>query len=127
MKRLLTVLMLGNAAIFVFGALQHAGVAIGPLHEPLIIPASIVETLCALALLWGAGAVLTGWLKARLAALIGNLVAIGGVAIGVVALAVGAGPRTASNDVYHGIMLALALASLVILLIPTGRAALQRH
>jgi hypothetical protein len=29
MKPLLTALMLGNAALFVFGALQHAGVAIG--------------------------------------------------------------------------------------------------
>jgi hypothetical protein len=50
----------------------------------------------------------------------GNLVAIIGVAIGMVALAVGAGPRTASNDLYHRIMLALATASLVILLIPHG-------
>ena len=73
MKQLLTVLMLGNAAIFVFGGLLHAGLAIGPLHEPLIVPASIVETLCPLALICGAGAVLAGWPKARRAALIGNL------------------------------------------------------
>jgi hypothetical protein len=56
MKTLITALMLGDAALF--GALQHAGVAIGPLHEPLIVPASVFEVLCALALSWGAAAVL---------------------------------------------------------------------
>jgi hypothetical protein len=50
MKPLITVLMLADAALFVFGALQHAGVAIGPLHEPVIVPASVVEVLCASAL-----------------------------------------------------------------------------
>jgi hypothetical protein len=42
MKPLLTALMLGNAALFVFGALQHAGIAVGSLHEPMIVPASVV-------------------------------------------------------------------------------------
>lgn len=119
--------MLGNAALFVFGAVQHAGVVIGSLSEPVIIPASIVELLCALALIWGIVAVLTGSLKAWRSALIGNLIAIAGVAIGMVALAIGAGPRTASNDLYHSIMLALAAASLVTLFVPATRAALKRH
>ena len=127
MKPLLTALMLGNAALCVFGALQHAGVAMGSLHEPTILPASIVEVLCALALSWGAAAVLKQSRKAWRAAFIGNLVAIIGVAIGIVALALGAGPRTASNDLYHGIMLALATASLVILLVPAGRTELRRN
>ena len=86
MKQLLTILMLGNAALFVFGALQLAGVVIGSLSEPVIIPASIAELLCALALIWGVVAVLTGSLKAWRSALIGNLIAIAGVAIGMVAL-----------------------------------------
>src|SRR5260370_40604800 len=105
MKPLLTVLMLGNAAVFVFGALQHAGVAIGSLHEPVIVPASVVEVLCALALSWSAVAVLKQWPKAWRGALIANLVAILGVVSGMVSLAVGAGPRTAINDLYHRIML----------------------
>ena len=58
MKPLITALMLADAALFVFGALQHAGVAIGSLHEPVIVPASVVEVVCALALSWGAAAVL---------------------------------------------------------------------
>lgn len=115
MKQLLTILMLGNAALFVFGALQHAGVVIGSLSEPVIIPASIVELLCALALIWGVVAVLTGSLKAWRSALIGNVIAITGVAIGMVALAVGAGPQTASNDLYHS------------LFVPATRAVLKRH
>jgi hypothetical protein len=99
MKPLLTALMLGKCSpIFVFGASQHAGVAIGSLHEPVIVPASVVEVLCAVALSWGAAAVLKQSLKARRAAFIGTLVAIIGVAIGMVSLAVGAGPRTASNQ-----------------------------
>lgn len=127
MKPLITALMLGNAALFVFGALQHTGVAIGSLHEPVIVPASVVEMLCALALSWGAVAVLKQSLKAWRAAFIGNLVAITGVVIGLVALAVGAGPRTASNALHHKIMLVLATASLVILILPAGRKALRRN
>jgi hypothetical protein len=126
MKQLLIVLMLGNAALFVFGALQHAGVAFGTLHEPMIIPASIVELVCALALIWGAVAVLRVSPKALQAALIGNVVSIAGVMIGMVALAAGAGPRTASNDLYHKIMLALAAASLLIIFLPASRASLKR-
>ncbi len=127
MKPVLAALMLSNAALFVFGAVQHSGVAIGPFHEPRIIPASIVETVCALGLIWGVNAILTGSPKARRYALIGNFVAIAGVAIGMVALAAGAGPRTASNDFYHKIMLALAGASLLILFIPSGRGALTER
>src|SRR5215469_4947383 len=46
--------MLGKAGMSVFGALQHAGFSIGPLHEPTIVPASIVGVFCAPALSWGA-------------------------------------------------------------------------
>ncbi len=34
-------------SFFVPVALQHAGVAIGSLHEPVIVSASVVEVLCA--------------------------------------------------------------------------------
>ena len=125
LKQLLTILMLGNAAIFIFGGLQHLGMAIGSFREPVIIPASIVELFCALALIWGIVTVLTGSPKAWSAALIGNVIPIAGVTIGMVALAAGRGPRTASNDLYHRIMLALAAASLVVLFIPATRKALK--
>ena len=126
MKFLIAVLMLANAAVFMFGAMQHTGVPIGTFHEPVIIPASIVETVSALSLLWGGIAVLRGSQRAWSAALIGNIVAIVGVAVGMISLAAGRGPRTASNDLYHRIMLALAITSIVILALPAGRAALRR-
>ena len=68
MKQVLTALMAANAAVFVFGAVQHAGVGIGSLHEPVIVPASIVETVCALALFWGVVAIVRGSPKASLVA-----------------------------------------------------------
>src|SRR5258708_945103 len=92
MKRRITALMLADAALFVFGALQHAGVAIGPLHEPVIVPASVVEVLCASALSWGVAAVLKQSRKAWRAAFIGNLVAIIGDRNGC------AGRRSRSTD-----------------------------
>ena len=127
MRQMLTILMLGNAALFLFGALQHAGVAIGSFSEPVIIPASIVELVCVLALTWGTFAVLRGSQQAWRAALIGNAIAIAGVAVGMVALGAGAGPRTVSNDLYHRMMVALAAGSLVTLFVPAGRAALKRR
>ena len=79
MKRLLESVMITNSALFFFGAVQHAGFAIGSFHEPRIIPAAIVETLCGLSLLCGARAVLIHSRAEWRVALIANLVALGGV------------------------------------------------
>ena len=116
MKRLLESVMITNSALFFFGAVQHAGFAIGSFHEPRIIPAAIVETLCGLSLLCGARAVLIHSRGEWRVALIANLVALGGVLLGMASLAAGLGPRTASNDLYHRIMLVLIGVSLLILL-----------
>jgi len=121
MRNLLGSLMMANAAVFVFGAVQHAGVALGSLQEPRIIPAAIVESLCALALVWGALAIFRRDIHGLRAGLIGNLVALGGVLLGMAALAAGAGPRTASNDLYHRIMLLLIGAALVLLFVLSRR------
>jgi hypothetical protein len=116
MKTVAGVLMIANAALFFFGSVQHAGVAVGRFHEPLIIPAAIVETLCGLCLLWGVVALFRGWRMRWRLALIANVVALGGVLLGIVALAIGAGPRTASNDLYHRVMLILIVTVILILL-----------
>jgi hypothetical protein len=58
------------------------------------------------------------------AALIANVVPLAGVLLGMAALAAGRGPRTASNDLYHHIMLTLIAASLLVLFV--GRSALDR-
>jgi hypothetical protein len=124
MKTVAGLLMLANAALFFFGAVQHSGIAVGPFHEPLIIPAAIVEALCGLVLLWGAIALFREGEGRWRAALIANFVALGGVLLGIAALAAGAGPRTASNDLYHRIMLLLIGASVLILF--TGRSRLNQ-
>ena len=101
MKSFLELVMAANAAVFFFGAVQHAGIALGPFQEPQIIPAAIVEAICGIALTWGVAALAgKGW-SGRRAAVAANLIALFGVVIGLVALAIGAGPRTASNDLYR--------------------------
>ena len=114
-----------NAALFWFGAAQHAGVAVGPFHEPRIMPAAIVEAISGAALAYAATALVRRTATARRATMIGNLIALVGVAIGLIALAVGAGPRTASNDIYHRLMLAAIGASF--LLLHVSRARLRPH
>ena len=111
MRPLVRILMAFNAAVFCFGAIQHLGVAIGSFHEPVIHPAAIVESTCAIALTVGVTALLRGASSARRLAIIANFIAIAGVSLGMIALAAGRGPRTASNDTYHHIMLTLAIAS----------------
>jgi hypothetical protein len=110
----LGLLMALNMALFVFGAVQHVGLEIGSFREPVIIPAALVESICALALLWGLWAVVHGsWPIA----VTGNLIALAGVLLGIVALAAGRGPRTASNDNLHRVMLTLIGFSLLALFI----------
>lgn len=125
MNAFLGLLMASNAALFIFGAVQHAGLAIGPFHEPHIVPAAIVESTCAVALVLGTVMVFRRTSTAPIAALISNLIAIAGVLLGIWALAAGRGPRTASNDLYHRIMLVLAGMSLVALVF--GRSRLYRR
>ena len=124
MRVLLGCVMISNAALFLCGALQHAGIAIGRFHEPRIVPATIVESLCGLSLMWGVSAVFGHSHVEWRTAMISNLIPLGGVLLGMAALAAGRGPRTASNDFYHRIMLALIGASLLILFF--ARSALNR-
>ncbi len=125
MRTILGLLMISNAVLFVFGAVQHAGFRLGMFHEPTIIPAAIVETTCGLFLACGGIAILSHFSSGWSIGLIGNLVALGGVLLGMLALAAGWGPRTASNDAYHRVMLTLIGASLLILFF--ARSGLQRN
>lgn len=125
MRTALGLVMISNATLFFFGAVQHAGISLGRIHEPKIIPAAIVETICGLFLLWGSIAIAGQFSASWKIALIGNLVALAGVLLGMAALAAGRGPRTASNDLYHRIMLVLIAAGLIILVF--ARTALRRN
>ena len=117
------------AFTFFVGALLHLGwlVPLGftVLAEPRIIPATIVEGLCGLALTVAVLAVLArvGWVWTAVFA--AHAFALGGVLLGVGALAVAAGPSTELNTVYHRVMLVALVAVLALLLSPTGRNALR--
>jgi hypothetical protein len=115
MRVALAIVMVCNAMVFFFAAALHAGISIGRFHEPYILPATIVEVICGAALAWGAASILTRSRNQWRAALVGNVVALGGVLLGKAALAAGKGPRTASNDLYHNLMLILIPASIIML------------
>jgi hypothetical protein len=106
-----------NMLLFLFGAIQHTGVAIGPFHEPVIVPAAIVESVCALSLLCGLWVMFGGSSGVWGMVFTVNLIALAGVLLGIVALAAGRGPRTASNDNLHRAMLTLIGLSLLVLLV----------
>ncbi len=118
------------AVTFLTGALLHLGVRIplgfAVLSEPRIFPATIVEGLCGLFLAVGGYAALTRRTWAWPAVTAAHAFALGGVILGITALAVGAGPSTELNTVYHRVMLVALAAGLVLLLTPIGRAALGR-
>jgi hypothetical protein len=126
----LSVLAALYAVTFFLGALLHLGVRVSlgfaVLAEPRILPATIVEGLCGLFLAVGAYATLTRKTRAWTVITAAHAFALGGVLLGTAALAVGAGPSTGLNDIYHRAMLAALAAGLVLLLTPVGRAALGR-
>jgi hypothetical protein len=52
--------------------------------------------------------------------------ALGGVLLGMAALAVGAGPSTELNTIYHRVTLVALVVVLALLVSPTGRTAFRR-
>ena len=119
------------AATFFLGALLHLGVRIplgfAVLAEPRIIPATIVEGLCGLGLAVGGYAVLAGKSWAWSAVTGAHAFALGGVLLGITALALGGGPSTELNTIYHRVMLVALVAGLGFLLTRVGRVALGRN
>jgi hypothetical protein len=118
------------AVTFLFGALLHLGgrvpLGFAVLEEPRIFPAAIVESLCGLALAAAAFAVFARRRWAWTVALAAHAFALGGVLLGMAALAVGAGPSTELNTIYHRVMVVALVAVLALLVSPTGRTALRR-
>jgi hypothetical protein len=117
------------AATFFFGALLHLGVKVPlgsmVLEAPRILPATSVEGPCGIALTIAAFAVLARRNGAWMIAFAAHAFALGGVLLGITALAVGAGPSTELNTIYHRVMVVF-VALLALLLSPTGRTALRR-
>ena len=118
------------AATFFCGALLHLGwrVPLGftVVDEPGILPATIVEGLCGTALAVAAFAVFARRNGAWAVATAAHAFALGGVLLGITALAVGAGPSTALNTIYHRVMVVALVAVLALLLSRVGRIAFRR-
>ena len=112
LRKALGALSAAYALIFFCAALLHTGLTLGPLREPVIVPATIVETLCGAVLLIGARGALTGRPWAWDGLVYTHAVALAGVLMGVLALAFGAAETTALNTWYHRTMAALLIAGL---------------
>jgi hypothetical protein len=69
--------------------------------------------VCAIALGGGAGGLWTSGRAAWWTAALALAVSLGGVLLGMAALAVGAGPRTMTNDLYHVAVLLVLLPLLL--------------
>jgi hypothetical protein len=79
------------------------------LSEPRIVPATIVEAACGAVLLLAAFALFAARSWSRNMALAAHILAVCGVLLGMAALAAGRGPRTATNDIYHRLILFVLL------------------
>jgi hypothetical protein len=123
---LISVLMVGEALTFLLAALLHLGIPLG-FSEPRIIPAAIVEGLCGLLLAGSAYAVFVRTRLAWGAALAAHLFAVAGVLLGIISLALGLGPSTVVNTIYHRVILGVLVVVLVLLTTPAARAALGRR
>ena len=124
-RTLLPAVMMVEALAFFIGAYLHTGADIvlngGAIDEPRIIAATIVETICGVALLAG-GALLAGRFRdGRGWAMSAHGVAIGGVLLGMITLAFDLGPRTRLNDVFHIVVLTVLLLGLLRLVWLAGR------
>jgi hypothetical protein len=110
----LGVWLAAEAATFLLAALLHLGVRLGPLAEPPSMPAASVESLAGLGLAIAVAALL---MRLRSAwpwrtAVAAQAFALLGVLLGITASALGPGPHSGLNDVYHRVMLLALLASL---------------
>lgn len=108
MTQIIRLLMYVEAATFFVGSVLHLGIPLFGFTEPIILPATVVEGICGVALLVGAGFYRGGDVRA---ALIAHAVAIGGVLLGMAALAAGRGPSTPLNTVYHRTILIALLVT----------------
>ncbi|MFB9200534.1 hypothetical protein ACFFV7_04965 [Nonomuraea spiralis] len=112
LRKALGVLSLVYALIFFGAALLHAGTPAGPLTQPAIVPAVIVETLCAVGLLAGGYGALTRRPWAWDGLIRAHAGALGGVLIGILALALRPSAATALTTWFHDTMAILLAGGL---------------
>ncbi|MER6510533.1 hypothetical protein ABT158_27180 [Nonomuraea sp. NPDC001636] len=112
LRKALGALSLAYALIFAGAALLHAGLTVGPLSQPVVPPAVVVETLCALGLLAGGHGALTRRRWAWDGLVYTHAGALGGVLIGILALALHPSAATTLSTWFHDTMAVLLAAGL---------------
>lgn len=111
MTRTLRVLLLLEALAFFLAALIHSGYLVrGYTHHA----AGVAETVLGSMLVLGAGWSVFRPARARTAALVAQGIALVGTLVGVFTIAVGVGPRTAPDVVYHLVMVLLLVGGLTL-------------
>src|SRR5689334_10554411 len=104
MRTTIRLFLLIEGVSFLTAGLIHRGVFItGYAHQQ----ASIAETVIAVVLLVGLGLTWIWPAQTRLIGLLAQAFALFGTLIGVFTIAIGVGPRTAPDIVYHGAILAV--------------------
>jgi hypothetical protein len=115
------------AIAFIIAASAHLQLTLSlGIAEPKIIPAAIVEGLCALFFINSTYRIFSKKTSAWKATFFAHAFAIAGILLGQISLALGRGPRTESNDIYHSIMLALIIADAFYLMTEAGKSALKK-
>lgn len=108
---ILTFVITVEALTFLFFGFLHSGIRLplgfATLHEPRIIPAMIVESLCGF-LLAGSALSIAAYKSWSWEASV-------------------TGPRTKLNDIYHRTILILLVVILIYLFTPAGKAVLGRE
>lgn len=113
LRRALGGLSLIYALVFFTAVLLHAGVELGPLSQPVIVPATIVETLCGAAMLAGAYGALANRAWAWDGLIYTHTAALGGVLLGTLAVALRPGVTATTLLLwYHGTIAAFLAAGL---------------
>jgi hypothetical protein len=111
MAKTLRLFMLVEAATFIVAASIHAGLLIaGYAHRE----ARIAETIIALVLLVGAALTWIRPMSARAAGLAAQGFALLGTLVGIFTIAIGIGPRSALDIVYHVTIVAVLVWGLVV-------------
>jgi hypothetical protein len=121
--------IIGLEAIgFLLAALLHVGVPLPVgFWEPVIMPAAIAEGLIGFFLAIAALALVAGDRLGWPLAVAAHVFGVAGVIVGMIALAVGAGPSTEANETYHRVALIVLVAILALLWTGPGRRAAGRE
>jgi hypothetical protein len=104
-------LMLLEAVTFLAAAAIHAGFLVGGYEHR---EARIAETVIAVVLLGGAIAASFGPVWARRAGLIAQGFALVGTTVGIFTIAIGVGPRTLADVLYHIIIVCVLIYGLLL-------------